>query len=164
MHLLAGYPPTVGAGADNATLKACHGAGPTTGTPGAPVGTAPNGPRAAPARTPGASASLSAAGPTPTSNASHLSQGAAFTVFRGRHVADPSDFTDDELTGYWTDVRTAAKAIEHAYRPCQLNYGTFDNAVPHVHTHITPRYPDDPAPGQPPAARCPTACSTTPPP
>jgi diadenosine tetraphosphate (Ap4A) HIT family hydrolase len=75
--------------------------------------------------------------------------GAAFIVFRGRHVANPCDFTDDELTGYWTAVRTAAKAIDQAYRPCQLNYATFDNAVPHVHTHITPRYPDDPAPGRP---------------
>jgi diadenosine tetraphosphate (Ap4A) HIT family hydrolase len=80
----------------------------------------------------------------------HAPPGAAFIVFRGgRHVADPCDFTDDELTGYWADVRTAAKAIEQAYRSCQLNYATFDNALPHVHTHITPRYPDDPAPGRP---------------
>jgi len=71
-------------------------------------------------------------------------------TFRGsRHVADPCGFTDGELAGYWADVRTAAKAIERAYRPCQLNYGTLGNAVPHVHTHITPRYPDDPAPGRP---------------
>jgi diadenosine tetraphosphate (Ap4A) HIT family hydrolase len=70
--------------------------------------------------------------------------GTAVVVFRGtRHVADPCDFTDDELAGYWAEVRTAAKAIEHAYRPCQLNYATLGNAVPHVHTHITPRYPDD---------------------
>lgn len=33
--------------------------------------------------------------------------------------------------------------------PCQLNYMTFGNAVPHVHTHIVPRHPDDPAPGRP---------------
>jgi diadenosine tetraphosphate (Ap4A) HIT family hydrolase len=76
--------------------------------------------------------------------------GAAVVIFRGsRHVADPCDFTDEELTGYWTDVRTSAKAIERAYQPCQLNYATFGNAVPHVHTHITPRYPGDPAPGRP---------------
>jgi diadenosine tetraphosphate (Ap4A) HIT family hydrolase len=48
-----------------------------------------------------------------------------------------------------TDVRTVAKAIERAYRPCQLNYATLGNAVPHVHTHIVPRYPDGPAPGRP---------------
>lgn len=70
-------------------------------------------------------------------------------VFRGRHVADPCDFTDEELAGYWSDVRTTAKAIEGVYEPCQLNYMTFGNAVPHVHTHIVPRYPDDPAPGRP---------------
>jgi len=85
--------------------------------------------------------------------------GAAFTVFRGWHVADPCDFTDAELTGYWADVRTAAKAIEQAYQPCQLNYATFDNAVPHVHTHITPATSTT----QLPDARCPTASSTTPP-
>jgi len=36
-----------------------------------------------------------------------------------------------------------------AYDPCQLNYMMFGNAVPHVHTHIVPRYPDDPSPGRP---------------
>ena len=70
-------------------------------------------------------------------------------VFRGRHVADPADFTDEELAGYWADVGTTAKVIERVYEPCQLNYMTFGNAVPHVHTHIVPRYPDDPAPGRP---------------
>jgi diadenosine tetraphosphate (Ap4A) HIT family hydrolase len=70
-------------------------------------------------------------------------------VFRGRHVPDPCDFTDEELVGYWGDVRAIAKAIERAYQPCQLNYMTFNNAMPHVHTHIVPRYPDDLAPGRP---------------
>ena len=70
-------------------------------------------------------------------------------VFRGRHVADPCDFTAEELAGYWGDVRITAKAIEGVYEPCQLNYMTFGNAVPHVHTHIVPRYPDDLAPGRP---------------
>ncbi len=75
--------------------------------------------------------------------------GATVVIFRGRHVADPCHFTDDELTGYWADIRTAVQAIQAVYRPCQLNYSTFGNAVPHVHTHITPRYSDDPAPGRP---------------
>ncbi len=76
--------------------------------------------------------------------------GTTVVVFRGsRHVADPADFTDEELAGYWSDVRTVAKAILGVYEPCQLNYMTFGNAVPHVHTHIVPRYPDDPAPCRP---------------
>lgn len=72
--------------------------------------------------------------------------GTLVVVFRRRHMADPCDFTDEELAGYWTDVRTTAKAIDGVYGPCQLNYMTFGNAVPHVHTHIVPRNPDDPAP------------------
>jgi diadenosine tetraphosphate (Ap4A) HIT family hydrolase len=76
--------------------------------------------------------------------------GTTVVVFRGsRHVADPGEFTDEELAGYWSDVRAIAGAIERVYDPCQLNYMTFGNAVPHVHTHIVPRYPDDPAPGRP---------------
>jgi diadenosine tetraphosphate (Ap4A) HIT family hydrolase len=53
------------------------------------------------------------------------------------------------FAGPWADVRTTAKAIDGVYGPGQLNYMTFGNAVPHVHTHIVPRYPDDPAPGRP---------------
>jgi diadenosine tetraphosphate (Ap4A) HIT family hydrolase len=76
--------------------------------------------------------------------------GTVVVIFRGgRHVAEPSDFTDEELAGYWADVRTIAQAIDGGYGPCQLNYMTFGNAVPHVHTHIVPRYSDDPAPGRP---------------
>ena len=74
--------------------------------------------------------------------------GTSVVVFRGRHVADPGDLTDEELTGYWTDIRTTARVIERVYGPGQHNYMTFGNAVPHVHTHIVPRYPDDPAPGR----------------
>ena len=76
--------------------------------------------------------------------------GTTVVIFRGgRHVADPCDFTDEELAGYWADVRTVAQAVVRVYQPAQLNYMTFGNAVPHVHTHIVPRYPDDPAPGRP---------------
>ena len=76
--------------------------------------------------------------------------GTTVAVFRGsRHVADPSEFTDEELAGYWGDIRSIARAIERVYHPCQLNYMTFGNAIPHVHTHIVPRYPDDPTPGRP---------------
>lgn len=71
-------------------------------------------------------------------------------TFRGgRHVADPatSPTTSSPATGP-TSARPA-RAIERTYQPCQLNRGTFGNAVPHVQTHIAPRYPDDPAPGRP---------------
>ena len=76
--------------------------------------------------------------------------GSVVIVFRGlRHVPDISYFTDEEKLGYWGDVSAIAKAIEEAYKPCQLNYSAFNNTVAHVHTHITPRYADDPAPCRP---------------
>lgn len=43
----------------------------------------------------------------------------------------------------------AGAAIERHLRPLKLNYLTLGNALPHLHTHIVPRYADDPAPGRP---------------
>lgn len=78
------------------------------------------------------------------------SQGYSIVVFRGtRHVADPCDLTRSELGGYWSDVCVTARAIHQVFSPCHLNYQLLGNAVPHVHTHIIPRYLDDPAPGNP---------------
>ncbi len=38
---------------------------------------------------------------------------------------------------------------ERYLRPVKLNYLTLGNALPHLHTHIVPRYADDPVPGRP---------------
>lgn len=40
-------------------------------------------------------------------------------------------------------------AIERHLRPLKLNYLTLGNALPHLRTHIVPRYADDPVPGHP---------------
>jgi diadenosine tetraphosphate (Ap4A) HIT family hydrolase len=74
--------------------------------------------------------------------------GYVVVVFRGRHVADPCDLTDNEALGYGRAVRAAAKAVTAVYGPCHLNYQVLGNGVPHLHTHILARYVDDPAPGQ----------------
>jgi diadenosine tetraphosphate (Ap4A) HIT family hydrolase len=31
----------------------------------------------------------------------------------------------------------------------KMNYETLGNSVPHLHTHLLPRFTDDPRPGQP---------------
>jgi diadenosine tetraphosphate (Ap4A) HIT family hydrolase len=41
------------------------------------------------------------------------------------------------------------RAIEVQFRPMKLNFLTLGNWVPHLHTHVVPRYADDPAPGGP---------------
>jgi diadenosine tetraphosphate (Ap4A) HIT family hydrolase len=60
-------------------------------------------------------------------------------------------------------VLAVARALIGAYRPLKMNYETLGNSLPHLHTHLIPRYADgDPRPGQPfplsataPAARIP---------
>lgn len=76
-------------------------------------------------------------------------RGYSIVVFRGRHVAEPTDMTQAELVAFWTEVRGVARIIEKVFEPCQLNYQLLGNAVPHVHVHIVPRYLDDPSPERP---------------
>ena len=40
-------------------------------------------------------------------------------------------------------------AVRARFDPVKLNYLTLGNIVPHLHTHVVPRYRDDPAPGGP---------------
>jgi diadenosine tetraphosphate (Ap4A) HIT family hydrolase len=85
----------------------------------------------------------------------YLSRSAAFrgytlVFWRGRHVVEPTDLADDEAGDYAREVRLVAVGIEQAYRPAKLNYLTLGNSLPHLHTHIVPRYTDDPDPGRPP--------------
>jgi diadenosine tetraphosphate (Ap4A) HIT family hydrolase len=35
------------------------------------------------------------------------------------------------------------------YRPLKMNYETLGNSLPHLHTHLIPRFTADPRPGQP---------------
>jgi diadenosine tetraphosphate (Ap4A) HIT family hydrolase len=78
-----------------------------------------------------------------------IQRGLAFVVWRGRHVAEPTELSDDEAAAYGREVLTAGRAIEAAFAPVKMNYNLLGNHVPHLHTHIVPRYADDPRPGWP---------------
>lgn len=45
--------------------------------------------------------------------------------------------------------RREGKAVERAFEPVKLNYNLLGNSLPHLHTHVVPRYADDPRPGWP---------------
>ena len=47
------------------------------------------------------------------------------------------------------DALETARALDAEFRPVKLNLMTLGNGVPHLHTHVVPRYPGDPAPGGP---------------
>jgi diadenosine tetraphosphate (Ap4A) HIT family hydrolase len=75
--------------------------------------------------------------------------GYTVVTWRGRHVAEPTELDDEEACGYWREVLQVAAALERHYRPVKMNDQTLGNVVPHLHTHLLPRFAQDPAPGRP---------------
>lgn len=78
-----------------------------------------------------------------------IQAGLSIVVWRGRHVAEPTELADTEAAAYGREVLHVARAIESVFKPVKLNYDLLGNTVPHLHTHIVPRYADDPRPGWP---------------
>jgi diadenosine tetraphosphate (Ap4A) HIT family hydrolase len=75
--------------------------------------------------------------------------GYCVVIWRHSHVAEATELKDEEATQYWLDVLAVARAIEQTFQPMKMNLLTLGNWVPHLHTHVLPRYIDDPAPGGP---------------
>jgi diadenosine tetraphosphate (Ap4A) HIT family hydrolase len=78
-----------------------------------------------------------------------IQRGLSMVVWRGRHVAEPTELTDAEAAAYGREVLRVGCAIETTMSPIKMNYNVLGNHVPHLHTHIVPRYADDPRPGWP---------------
>ena len=78
-----------------------------------------------------------------------VQRGYAVVLWRGRHIAEPTELTESELTSYWRDVLVVARALAAHYLPAQINYEIHGNSVPHVHTHVQSRFLDDAGPGRP---------------
>jgi len=76
-------------------------------------------------------------------------RGYAVVIWRGRHVADPTELTADEASAYFGEVLRVGRAIEAHYRPIKMNFEMLGNSLPHLHTHVVPRYLDDGEPGHP---------------
>jgi diadenosine tetraphosphate (Ap4A) HIT family hydrolase len=78
-----------------------------------------------------------------------VQRGYVVVIWRGRHVAEPTDLSLDERVGYWCDIVEVGAAVERLYRPKKMNYMMLGNQLPHLHTHVIPRYEHDAAPGAP---------------
>jgi diadenosine tetraphosphate (Ap4A) HIT family hydrolase len=76
-------------------------------------------------------------------------RGYAYVIWRGRHVAEPTELRAEEASEFWAEVAAAARAIEDQYRPMKMNWLSLGNGVPHLHVHLVPRHADDPAAGGP---------------
>ena len=77
-------------------------------------------------------------------------RGYCVVIWRGRHVADPTELTTDEAHAYFDEVLRVGRAIETHYKPIKMNFEMLGNSLPHLHTHVVPRYPSDGEPGHPP--------------
>jgi diadenosine tetraphosphate (Ap4A) HIT family hydrolase len=75
--------------------------------------------------------------------------GYCIVVWRHGHAAEPTELDAATAAGYWQDVMAVSRAIEAEFQPVKINLFTLGNWVPHLHTHVVPRYYDDPAPGGP---------------
>jgi diadenosine tetraphosphate (Ap4A) HIT family hydrolase len=80
---------------------------------------------------------------------SDIQRGLTIAVWRGRHVAEPTELTPDEAAAYGSEVLAVGRALDAVMQPVKLNYDLLGNWVPHLHTHIVPRYADDARPGWP---------------
>lgn len=78
-----------------------------------------------------------------------IQRGYTLVIWRGRHVVEPFDLNESEANLYWNSILAVAKALDAFYQPIKMNYETLGNTVPHLHTHLLPRFVEDPAPGRP---------------
>jgi diadenosine tetraphosphate (Ap4A) HIT family hydrolase len=75
--------------------------------------------------------------------------GYCVVVWRHGHIAEPTDLEPGQASRYWAEVLAVGRAVRDHFDPVKINYMTLGNTVPHLHTHVLPRYRDDPAPGGP---------------
>jgi diadenosine tetraphosphate (Ap4A) HIT family hydrolase len=78
-----------------------------------------------------------------------VQRGYTVVIWRGRHVTEPTELSEPEASGYWAEILGVARALIEIYEPLKMNYETLGNSLPHLHTHLIPRFTDDPRPGQP---------------
>jgi diadenosine tetraphosphate (Ap4A) HIT family hydrolase len=76
-------------------------------------------------------------------------RGYTIATWRGRHVSEPTELSSQEAARYWLEVLEVGRGIEVVLGPVKMNYELLGNALPHLHTHVMPRYADDPRPGWP---------------
>lgn len=78
-----------------------------------------------------------------------VQRGYCVVIWRGRHVVEPTDLSDEEAAAFWSDMIRVSRAMQEVYRPLKMNYQLLGNRVAHLHWILAPRFLDDVAPGDP---------------
>ena len=94
------------------------------------------------------SGSCVAASLTPTRSAT-MQRGYTGVIRRGRQINEPTEPGGTETVRYWLEAPAVARTLIGVHTPLEMNYETIGNSLPHLHTHLLPRFPDDPHLRQP---------------
>jgi len=60
-----------------------------------------------------------------------------------RHAIELHDLSIEIRQAFTEDIADAGRAIGRILNPIKMNLELLGNAVPHLHCHLKPRYPDD---------------------
>lgn len=66
-----------------------------------------------------------------------------------RHVTELFQLAPPERVQLIEEVSLVAGALSEIYHAKKINYELLGNQLPHIHWHVIPRLPDDPAPLEP---------------
>lgn len=61
-----------------------------------------------------------------------------------RHVRELFELSEDELIKFSSDIARAAEAATKVFNCTKINYGAYGDTSPHLHFHLTPKYPGGP--------------------
>jgi diadenosine tetraphosphate (Ap4A) HIT family hydrolase len=70
-------------------------------------------------------------------------------VFLRRHAVELHELAPDEAAAYVRDLQRVSRAVQAASGAVKINLEIHGNTIPHLHTHVFPRYPGDPFQGSP---------------
>ena len=65
------------------------------------------------------------------------------------HVIEPYELSQQQRTSYFDDLALAGSVLQRVFKADKMNYNILGNVIPHLHTHILPRYFTDSAPNRP---------------
>jgi diadenosine tetraphosphate (Ap4A) HIT family hydrolase len=66
-----------------------------------------------------------------------------------RHVTELFHLTEEERRRLIEEVSAVSEVLSNRYRANKINYELLGNQLPHIHWHLVPRRPNDPAPLEP---------------
>lgn len=70
-------------------------------------------------------------------------------VAASRHVEELFELSDVERNQYAARIARVAKALKQAFGAAKINYGIYGDTMPHLHTHLVPKFPHAPGWGRP---------------